>query len=70
MASEERISVIRDSEGWLRVCEPFSGRPMLVRAKAIDPKIKVVPDTGMHRAQQTTARGFVRVRPKTEYEIL
>ena len=66
---EDNITYRIDKERWVRVCEKYpDNTPILVRANDIDKK-RVVPDTARDKAQQTTCRGFVRIRPKQEYDI-
>lgn len=65
----EEISFRIDKDKWVRLCETKGFDDVLVRAARINPKIQVVPDTGRDRAQQTDAHGFVRIRPKREFDI-
>ncbi len=66
----EEISFRIDKDRWLRLCEKPGFDDILIRAARINPKIRVVPDTSKDRAQQTDARGFVRIRQKREYDFL
>jgi len=59
-----------DKENWIRVCEAFpDNTPILIRATSIDTRLRVVKDSHRHNAQETTARGFVRIKPKYFYDI-
>lgn len=67
MSSSDECSVRIDSNGWFRLCELDIDKWLVRAANIGDPR--VVPDTGRDQAQETSVEGFVRVKPKREWDV-
>lgn len=65
--SSSTVEVRIDSNDWLRLCE-LDVDKWLIRANKIGDK-RVVPDTGKDRCQELSVEGFVRARPKREWDV-
>lgn len=64
--SSDEISFGVDNEGWIRLCE-ISNKWLFIANKFN--KKGVVSDSGKDRAQQYDAEGYVRGRPKREWDL-
>ena len=56
-----------DNEGWICIYELFD--KILIRCRRFGKIRQGVPDTHLHRAQQTDAEEFIRIRTKRVFEI-
>ena len=61
----DRVTIRKDND-WLCLYDLY--KKILIRCSRFG-KEHVVNDTARDRAQQRDAEGFIRIRPKVEYEI-
>lgn len=62
----QKISFGIDKNMWIRLCEKCD--KWLFRANYFGKK-KIQPDTASDKTQQIDAEGFVRARPKREWDL-
>lgn len=65
---DDRVTFRIDNEGWACIYDIVD--KIFIRCRRFGKVHEGVPDTHLHRAQETDAEQFVRIRPKRIYDIM